>query len=78
MKSEGKKYLAKRARLGLQRTLLVDKGRDGQFRIYTWFGGTKKVYKPLKERFLTATAAQHFLDNYAKINRLVRCFKLDR
>jgi hypothetical protein len=75
---EKKEYLTRRKKKGFAQTLFVDQSGDGQFRIYVRLGGSKHVYRPLNQPFLTKECAQESLNDYARKNKLVRTFRLDR
>ncbi|HNX76079.1 MAG TPA: hypothetical protein PLM07_04055 [Candidatus Rifleibacterium sp.] len=66
-----KKYKAKRLmQNGFRETLYVDRGKDGQFRVYAKIAGKRRIFRPLSRPWLIENSAQQYLDDYAAKNDL--------
>lgn len=66
-----KKYKSKRLLAnGFRETLMVNRSKDGLYRVYAKVGGRMRVYRPLSRPFLTESGAQTHLELYAVVNKL--------
>jgi len=66
-----KKYKAKRLiQNGFRETLFVDRGKNGQYRVYAKIAGKRRIYRPLSRPWLSELGAQNYLNDYAATNGL--------